>query len=226
MTSPNDAKTAATAAVDDLARVRRAARTGLPGWSSAERMKRWFSPEGVDVPEAEIDFRPGGAFVICMRMPDGTEHWSPRRFGEIVAPEKLSFDCEVSTGGKRALLRPHAGAVRRRRRGRADDGRAELRDLRRRVPLRGRRLGRGLAHDARQAGARGRARVSAAAVRGAFSLERDVQGDAGAGLQGVRRQERQEPLVRRRRRATTMVERRWTCGRAGASWRSAAGRAA
>jgi uncharacterized protein YndB with AHSA1/START domain len=69
-------------------------------WSSAERMKRWFSPEGVDVPEAEIDCRPGGAFVICMRMPDGTEHWCRGAFGEVVPPERLSFDCEVSTGGK------------------------------------------------------------------------------------------------------------------------------
>ena len=69
-------------------------------WTSAERMKRWFSPEGVDVPEAEIDCRSGGAFVICMRMPDGTEHWCRGAFGEVVPPERLSFDCEVSTGGK------------------------------------------------------------------------------------------------------------------------------
>ena len=69
-------------------------------WSSAERMKRWFSPEGVDVPEAEIDCRPGGAFVICMRLPDGTEHWCRGAFGEVVPPEKLTFDCEVSAGAK------------------------------------------------------------------------------------------------------------------------------
>jgi uncharacterized protein YndB with AHSA1/START domain len=69
-------------------------------WSSAERMKRWFSPEGVDIPEAEIDLRPGGAFVICMRLPNGTEHWCRGAFGEVVPPEKLTFDCEVSAGGK------------------------------------------------------------------------------------------------------------------------------
>jgi len=69
-------------------------------WTTAERMKRWFSPEGVEVPEAEIDCRPGGAFVICMRLPDGTEHWCRGAFGEVVPPEKLTFDCEVSTRGK------------------------------------------------------------------------------------------------------------------------------
>ena len=72
-------------------------------WTTAERMKRWFSPEGVDVPEAEIDCRPGGAFVICMRMPDGTEHWCRGAFGEVVPPERLSFDCDVSTAGKVAF---------------------------------------------------------------------------------------------------------------------------
>jgi uncharacterized protein YndB with AHSA1/START domain len=69
-------------------------------WSSAERMKRWFSPEGLNVPEAEIDSRPGGIFALCMRMPDGTEHWMRGTFGEVVAPERLTFDCEVITGGK------------------------------------------------------------------------------------------------------------------------------
>jgi uncharacterized protein YndB with AHSA1/START domain len=69
-------------------------------WSSAEHVKRWFSPEGVDVPEAEIDFRPGGVFAVCMRMPNGVEHWTRGAFTEIVAPERLTFDAEMTTGGK------------------------------------------------------------------------------------------------------------------------------
>jgi uncharacterized protein YndB with AHSA1/START domain len=69
-------------------------------WSSAEHIRRWFSPEGVDVPEAEIDFRPAGVFAVCMRMPDGVEHWTRGAFTEVVPPERLAFDCEVTTGGK------------------------------------------------------------------------------------------------------------------------------
>jgi uncharacterized protein YndB with AHSA1/START domain len=69
-------------------------------WSSAEHMKRWFSPEGCDVPDAEIDFRPGGVFAVCMRLPDGTEHWSRGVFVEVVPSERLSFAGEVITGGK------------------------------------------------------------------------------------------------------------------------------
>ena len=41
-------------------------------WSRADHIKRWFSPEGCSVPEAEVDFRAGGAFVVCMRLPDAS----------------------------------------------------------------------------------------------------------------------------------------------------------
>jgi uncharacterized protein YndB with AHSA1/START domain len=100
MTSTTDAKTAAPRSLT-ISRTFAAPRERVFAcWSSAESMKRWFSPEGLDVPEAEIDFRPGGVFTLCMRMPDGTQHWMRGAFGEVVPPERLSFDCEVSTGGK------------------------------------------------------------------------------------------------------------------------------
>jgi len=104
MTPTTDAKAAAPRTLT-ISRVFAAPRELVfQAWSSAERMKRWFSPEGVEVPEAEIDCRAGGAFVICMRLPDGTEHWCRGAFGEVVPPEKLTFDCEVSAGGKPGFL--------------------------------------------------------------------------------------------------------------------------
>ncbi len=100
MTSTTEAKIAASRPLT-ISRTFAAPRELVfQAWSSAERMKRWFSPEGVDVSEAEIDFRPGGAIAVCMRLPDGTEHWSRGRFVEIVPPEKLTFEGEVSAGGK------------------------------------------------------------------------------------------------------------------------------
>lgn len=104
MTSPTDARTAAPRSLT-ISRAFSAPRELVfQCWTTAERMKRWFSPEGVDVPEAQIDCRSGGVFVICMRMPDGTEHWCRGAFGDVVAPEKLTFDCEVSTDGKARFL--------------------------------------------------------------------------------------------------------------------------
>ena len=190
-------------------------------------MKRWFSPEGVDVPEAEIDFRPGGAFVICMRMPDGTEHWSRGAFAEIVPPERLAFDCEVSTGGKpgffvrTVVLFAEEGAGTRMTveqsyeiydeafrsavEGAAEGWRTTLDKLEREVA---------------------RELTAAAPSRGAFTLERVFKATPAQVFHAFADQQRQEPLVRRRRRPDDGRARRWTCGRAVASWSSATGRAA
>ncbi len=65
-------------------------------WSSAEHMKRWFSPEGCSVPEAKIDFRPGGVFALCMRLPDGQDHWMRGVYDEIAPPNRLAFTGEVT----------------------------------------------------------------------------------------------------------------------------------
>ncbi|MGO9759273.1 MAG: SRPBCC family protein, partial [Roseiarcus sp.] len=70
-------------------------------WSSADHIKRWFSPEGCSVPEAEVDFRPGGAFVVCMRLPDGRDFWSRGAFGEISPPRRLSFVSSVIVDGEK-----------------------------------------------------------------------------------------------------------------------------
>ena len=67
-------------------------------WSSAEHMNRWFSPEGYTVPEAEIDFRPGGVCAICMRSPEGQEFWSRGKYLEISPPERLVFTSGIAVG--------------------------------------------------------------------------------------------------------------------------------
>ncbi|MEJ0049322.1 MAG: SRPBCC family protein [Rhodospirillales bacterium] len=68
-------------------------------WSSAEHMKRWFSPEGYSVPDAEIDFRPGGVCAICMRSPDGQDFWSRGEYIEISPHDRLVFTTGVAVGG-------------------------------------------------------------------------------------------------------------------------------
>lgn len=67
-------------------------------WSSADHMKRWFSPVGYTVPEAEIDFRPGGVCAICMRSPQGQNFWSRGSYVEISPPDRLVFTLGVVVG--------------------------------------------------------------------------------------------------------------------------------
>ncbi len=64
-------------------------------FSSADHMKRWFSPATYTVPEAEVDFRPGGTLAICMRSPDGHDFWSRGRFLEIQPHDRLIFEMNV-----------------------------------------------------------------------------------------------------------------------------------
>ncbi|MDE1896379.1 MAG: SRPBCC domain-containing protein [Rhodospirillales bacterium] len=70
-------------------------------WSDAAFVKRWFAPEGITVPEAVVELRTGGRFEVCMRLPDGTQHWMRCRFTEVVEPEKIVFTGTVDgPGGK------------------------------------------------------------------------------------------------------------------------------
>jgi uncharacterized protein YndB with AHSA1/START domain len=69
-------------------------------WSSAEHVKRWFSPDTYSVPEAEVDFRPGGVFSVRMRAPNGQDHWTKGHFTEIAAPDRLAFVSDVGDDGK------------------------------------------------------------------------------------------------------------------------------
>jgi uncharacterized protein YndB with AHSA1/START domain len=68
-------------------------------WSRADHIMRWFSPESFTTPEAEVDFRPGGAFVVCMRSPEGQDFWSRGSFLEISPPGRLVLTLDAEVGG-------------------------------------------------------------------------------------------------------------------------------
>jgi len=68
-------------------------------WSTADHMMRWFSPENHFVPEAEIDFRPGGVFAVCIRSNEGQDFWWRGKFIEVSPPDRLVFTSLVSFGG-------------------------------------------------------------------------------------------------------------------------------
>ncbi len=58
-------------------------------WTEADLMKKWWGPVGFTAPVVNIDLRPGGKYLVCMRSPDGKDFWSTGTYHEIIKPEKL-----------------------------------------------------------------------------------------------------------------------------------------
>jgi uncharacterized protein YndB with AHSA1/START domain len=86
-----------------LSRVFHARReTVFKAWSSAENVRRWFSPKTYTVPDAKVLMQVGGSFDVCMRSPTGTEHWTRGSFVEVTPYTRLVIDMHAtdSTGEK------------------------------------------------------------------------------------------------------------------------------
>jgi uncharacterized protein YndB with AHSA1/START domain len=60
-------------------------------WTEAEQVARWWGPQGFVTTYCDMDIRPGGAFRLCMRSPDGTDYWKRGAYREIVEPERVVF---------------------------------------------------------------------------------------------------------------------------------------
>src|SRR5262249_35780299 len=78
--------------------------TVFKAWSSAEHVKRWFCPAVFTVPDANVEMRPGGPFEVCMRAPDGTEHWTRGAFAEVTPVERLELDLHPTDALGRILF--------------------------------------------------------------------------------------------------------------------------
>src|SRR5215470_15873568 len=70
--------------------------TVFQAWSSADHVKRWFSPETFTVPDAKVEMRVGGPFEVCMRSPAGEEHWTRGKFVEVTPHTRLVIDTHVA----------------------------------------------------------------------------------------------------------------------------------
>ncbi len=60
-------------------------------WTDPQHVAQWWGPQGFTNPVCDWDARPGGAFRIIMRAPDGVEYPMIGVFREIVEPERLVF---------------------------------------------------------------------------------------------------------------------------------------
>ena len=91
-----------------LSRVLHARReTVFKAWSSAEHVKRWFSPESFTVPDATVEMRVGGRFDVCMRSPAGQDHWTRGSFVEVTPHTRLVIDMYATDNAGRKLFRAY-----------------------------------------------------------------------------------------------------------------------
>lgn len=60
-------------------------------FSKPEHLKQWWGPKGWTLPVCEVDFRPGGVWLYCMRGPGGEESWGKAMYQDIKPPEKITY---------------------------------------------------------------------------------------------------------------------------------------
>src|SRR5712671_4038870 len=91
-----------------LSRVFHARReTVFKAWSSADHVKRWFSPETFTVSDAKVQMHVGGPFEVCMRSPTGEEHWIRGTFMEVTPQARLVIDMRVTDSAGMPLFGAH-----------------------------------------------------------------------------------------------------------------------
>ena len=62
--------------------------------SKCEHMAKWWGPRKYTLNVCEMDFRPGGAYRLVQRGPDGDEHGFRGEYREIVPPERIVWTFE------------------------------------------------------------------------------------------------------------------------------------
>ena len=66
-------------------------------WTDPALLRQWFAPLPWTTPVAELDVRPGGANLIVMRGPDGSEFPNRGVYLEVVENERLVFTDAYTT---------------------------------------------------------------------------------------------------------------------------------
>jgi uncharacterized protein YndB with AHSA1/START domain len=60
-------------------------------WTDPDQVARWWGPKGFVTVGHDMDIRPGGAYRLTMRSPEGTDHRKRGVYREIVEPERIEF---------------------------------------------------------------------------------------------------------------------------------------
>lgn len=73
-------------------------------WTDPKQMQQWWGPHCFTNPVCELDVRPGGAWRIIMRGPDGVEYECGGVYSEVVKPERLVFSNNAYDHEGKSLL--------------------------------------------------------------------------------------------------------------------------
>ena len=76
----------------ELSRVFQAKRENVfRAWIDPDELKPWWGPKGFNTEIDTFNATPGGAYRVCMRAPDGSEHWLHGEFKEVSPHDFLSM---------------------------------------------------------------------------------------------------------------------------------------
>ena len=70
-------------------------------WADPEQLVQWFGPEGMTIPEHDIDARVGGRWMTVMHGPDGKDHRVSGIYRAIERPRRLVFTWAWENDGQR-----------------------------------------------------------------------------------------------------------------------------
>lgn len=71
-------------------------------WTDPDIVKRWFAPEGCEIPIAEVDARVGGRYRIRMSAPDANQYTVGGVFRVVDTPARLVFTWQWESGAESA----------------------------------------------------------------------------------------------------------------------------
>src|SRR5258708_7533074 len=77
-------------------------------WTEPKHMAQWWGPRLMTNPVCELDVRPGGAYRIVMRSPEGTDYPIRGVFREVAPPARLvlAMDCSEHPATWHQMVKP------------------------------------------------------------------------------------------------------------------------
>jgi uncharacterized protein YndB with AHSA1/START domain len=69
-------------------------------WTQPALLVRWWGPQGVACPAAEINLRVGGSYRIANQFPDGRVIWIAGVFEVIEPPHRLTYTWKLESGNE------------------------------------------------------------------------------------------------------------------------------